>query len=375
MNQEEHVLSCSVQMPSILTNLLSLAMASGHCNESFEKVEDWELFIERAGSQGVDAIAYDGLQKAYETIPEVAEYLDKPENKSLKYDWFGQALSAEVKYDKQLKAASELSALWASHGIRAVVMKGFAYARFYPVPQHRYCSDLDCYLFDKWEEGNRVVEDSGVKVSRGFYKNSSFTFAGLPVENHRFCSPVRGGKRRKEYEFFLRGLLDEGPLAPLDETAFLCPPPMFDTVFFMSHAQNHFLAEGGIQLRHVCDWAMLMKAYASVLDWDVFLMNCDRFGLRKFAESMSQVAKKVCGVEIPFECPVREKADDAMLEEIMNPTCEKVEFGKGWHTRRQLVRSMLKSGWKYRLYSNQTMFGALLGSAWAYLFEKNPELK
>lgn len=73
-------------MPSILTDLLSLAMASGHCNESFEKVEDWELFIERAGSQGVDAIAYDGLQKAYETIPEVAEYLDKPENKSLKYD-------------------------------------------------------------------------------------------------------------------------------------------------------------------------------------------------------------------------------------------------------------------------------------------------
>ena len=110
---------------------------------------DWKDNIALFGSQGVDAIAYDGLQKAYETIPEVAEYLDKPENKSLKYDWFGQALSAEVKYDKQFKAAMELSALWSSHGIRAVVMKGFAYARFYPVPQHRYCSDLDCFLFDR----------------------------------------------------------------------------------------------------------------------------------------------------------------------------------------------------------------------------------
>lgn len=333
------------------------------------------FILEYAMSQGVEAIAYDGLQKAYETTPEVAEYLDKPENRTLKYDWFGQALSAEVKYDKQFKAASELSALWASHGIRAVVMKGFAYARFYPVPQHRHCSDLDCYLFDRWEDGNTLVEETGVKVRRDFYKNSSFTFKGLFVENHRFCSPVRGGRRRKEYEFFLHSLLEQGPLTPLEGTDFLCPPPMFDTVFFMSHAQNHFLAEGGIQLRHICDWAMLMKVYASVLDWDVFLANCNRFGLRKFAESISQVAKKVCGVDIPFECPVREKADDAMLEEIMNPTSIKVEFDRGWKTRWQLIRSMLKSGWKYRLYSNQTMFGALLGSAWAYLFEKNPELK
>lgn len=338
--------------------------------------------------QGVESIANDGLQKAYESIPSVAESLDRPENKSVKYDWFGQALSAEVKYDKQLKAATELSALWASHGIRPVVMKGFAYARFYPVPQHRYCSDLDCYLFDRWEDGNALVEKAGVKVRREFYKNSSFTFKGLFVENHRFCSPVRGGKRRKEYELFLRGLFDEGPLVPLEGTDFLCPPPMFDTVFFMSHAQNHFLAEGGIQLRHVCDWAMLMRAYADVLDWGEFLANCDRFGLRKFAESMSRVARRVCGVKIPFECageaceevgseasdaPLSD-ADAALLEEIMNPTCERVEFARGWRTRWQLIRATLKSGWKFRLFSDQSMLGSLLGTAWAFLFEKEPRV-
>ncbi len=331
--------------------------------------------VDFAASQGVDAIAYDGFLKAYGTVPEFAALVDRPENKPVKYDWFGQALSSEIKYDKQLKAATELSALWASQGIRSVVIKGFAYARLYPVPQHRYCSDLDCFLFERWEEGNTLVEGTGVKVRRDYYKNSSFTFKGLFVENHRFCSPIRGGRRKKEYESFLRGLLDKGPLTPLEGTDFLCPPPMFDSMFFMSHAQNHFLAEGGIQLRHVCDWAMLMRAYASVLDWDEFLMNCDRFGMRKFAESMSQVAKRVCGVEVPFECQVHEKSDEALLDEIMNPTSVSVEFDKGWHTRLQLLRSTLKSGWKYRLFSDRTMIGELMGSAWAFLFDRKPELK
>lgn len=336
---------------------------------------DWDEVLSISCQQGVDAIACDGLQKAFETVPEVAESLCLPENKMVKYDLFAQALSAEVRYDQQFKAAAELAAMWASHGIKPVVMKGFAYARFYPIPQHRHCSDLDCFLFDRWEDGNSLVESEGVKVRRGFYKNSSFTFKGLYVENHRFCSPVRGGKRKKKYELFLRDLLERGPMTPLEGTDFLCPPPMFDTVFFMSHAQNHFLTEGGIQLRHVCDWAMLMKAYASELDWNAFLINCERFGLKKFAESISQVARKVCGVEIPFDCPIREKADAALLEEILNPTSTQVEFSRGWRTRWQLIRTNLSSGWKFRMFSDQSMLGSLLATSWAYLFEKEPELK
>lgn len=382
---------------SFLLRLLAMSFFADLAKDLPWQILSLARILDLAISQGVDAIACDGLQVAYETIPEIAESLDRPENKSVKYDWFGQALSAEVKYDQQFKAAVELGALWASHGIRPVVMKGFAYARFYPIPQHRHCSDLDCYLFDRWEDGNALVEETGVEVRRGFYKNSSFTFKGLFVENHRFCSPVRGGKRRKEYELFLRELLENGPLSPLEGTDFLCPPPMFDAVFFMSHALNHFLNEGGIQLRHVCDWGMLMKAYTSVLDWDEFLANCDRFGLRKFAESMSRVARRVCGVEVPFECagvacaeargeaseaefsspseaPLSD-ADRALLEEILNPTCVRVEFGKGWKTRWQLIRATLKSGWKFRLFSDRSMLSSLLGSAWAFLFEREPDVE
>lgn len=368
------LVECLTEMDSLL-RFVSLGLGGDVSPSSLSSSEILMDLLDLATRQGVDAIAFDGIQKELESDNEIASFFNQPENKTVKYNWFGQALSAEVKFDRQFKAASELSALWASHGIKPVIMKGLAYARFYPVPQHRYCSDLDCFLFDRWEDGNALIETKGVKVRRGFYKNSSFTFKGLYVENHRFCSPIRGGKRKKEYELFLRDLLERGPLTPLEGTDFLCPPPMFDTVFFMSHAQNHFLTEGGIRLRHVCDWAMLMKAYISDLDWDAFLTNCERFGLRKFAESISQVAKKVCGVEIPFDCPIREKADAALLEEILNPTSTQVEFSRGWHTRWQLIRSNLSSGWKFRLFSDQSMLGSLLSTSWAYLFEKEPELK
>ena len=124
-----------------------------------------------ATEQGVAALAYDGLQKCYKADPKLTLPLDR-ELKAVKYDWFGSTLNVEMEYEKQWKAVSSLSKAFAAEGLRTVVLKGFALSACYPVPQHRYSCDFDCFLMgegpvtdrEAFELGNRTMEAGGRKA-------------------------------------------------------------------------------------------------------------------------------------------------------------------------------------------------------------------
>lgn len=349
-----------------LFDLIRVALGNAEWS-SIRKPDDWKSVYNLSKRQGVLALA------CSEGFISHAQELGL--DWMLLYEWIGQRTVVEDTNRAKLSAANKLANLWVESGLRPVALKGFSYAQYYPEPLHRVCSDLDSYLFDRWEEGNRLVEQQGIEVSRSYYKNSSFDFHGLFVENHRFCSPIRGGKHRKSYEGFLQSLLSSQPCSVIAGIPFLSPSPLFNCLFFISHAQNHFLNEGGIQLRHVCDWGVLMKAYqADTKLWEQFLDNCTRFGFLKFAFSISQVACHVCGVKIPFDCPSNDESDFALLKEIVNPTCVQVEFSKGWQTRWLLVKSMWGSRWKYKLYSEQNILTIFLQMVGAFVLERHPSL-
>lgn len=363
------------QEAEVLFKIIKMTLGNGS-DASLPDAVNWDGVYQLAIHQGVIALSWN-------------EYMSQHSDKlgideELKYKWIGQQMVVLMINQKQWNAARELSALWTLNDIKAVVLKGISYAVLYPNPLFRRCCDLDGFLFDNWEKGNKAVEMDGFTVSRKYYKDSSFDFKGLHVENHRYCSPIRGGKMRKRYELFLRSLLSDGPLEKVGGTDFMSPPPLFNILFFLSHAKNHFLNEGGIQLRHVCDWGVLMKSYAQDTKescckredmWNEVLERCKEFDLLKFMYSISQVARRVCGVDIPFSCPVNIQADNAMIEEIVSPTCVSVEFSKGWYTRYKLIKSTIQSRWKFEYYSEKSMIQSLFSSGMSFLFEKNPVLK
>ena len=359
------------QSAEVLFKLIHVALGIEK-NISLPNVVNWQEVFLLANRQGVDALVWTDMLSEHSDELGISE--------GIKYKWIGHQAIVEKDNGRRFQALRSLGSLWQTEGISPLILKGLSYAVLYPIPFHRKSCDLDSYLFDRWEDGNVIVERNGIKVSRNFYKDSSFTYHGLRVENHKYCTPIRGGKKRKKYELFLRGLLEGSNLEKLPGTFFYTPPPLFNLLFFLSHAQNHFLNEGGIQLRHVCDWGVLMQKYTSEKVgqndlWDDVLRYSRQYGFHSFLFSISQVARKVCGVQIPFECPINEKADTALLNEILCPTCEQVEFSKGWKTRKMLVKSMIQSRWKYKLFSEESMYKVLLKSVSSFLFEKNPVLK
>lgn len=364
-----------------LFKLLRIALG-GETDLSVPEGADWPALVALATEQGVAALAYDGLQKCYEADPKLTLPLDR-ELKAVKYDWFGATLNVEMEYEKQWKAVSSLSEAFAAEGLRTVVLKGFALSSCYPVPQHRYSCDFDCFLMGSgpvtdrsaFEQGNRAMEAAGAKVDRSFYKHSSARFEDVKVENHLFLVGWRGSRRWKRFEVELEQMLEApGALHALLDTDLLVGLPLFNALFFIRHAQVHFLIEEGISLRHVCDWAMFLQRYSSEFDWDGFMSVCSRYGLTRFVESMTRLAGYVCGVLTPlgtiFDSTDLAAADQRMLDDILS-------LGK--HSSQPKSRMgtslrILRSGWKFRDFSDETPLGCLWRYVWGYFFVKDIKL-
>ncbi len=327
-----------------------------------------------AERQGVSAICFDGLQRLIDGHFIDSKLLDK----SLMLQWIGSVLHREQMYNCQLEQATRLADLWAQNALDILVMKGFSLGRLYPWPEHRPCSDMDCFLQwngqtenrrDASERGNVLAEENGLNVDRSYYKNSKIFQKGLTVENHQYLLPIKGSRKTKKFERQLRSWIYDGNNDYIADTKLMATAPFFDAVYVLAHAQEHFLNEG-IVLRHVCDWAMVLKAYSSKVDWCKWKRICQEYGLLSFGYAMSRLAKDICGVNIPFDCPCNEEADKRLLDDILYRKGQAPER-TAFQTRADLVKGMFRNRWKYQMFSDTNAFMFCTRRIWGYLFDKD----
>ena len=332
---------------------------------------DWSAMIDESKRQSVSVIASDGLQKMYDDGT-YSDLGDK-ELRRIKARWFSKTLKYEQRYSGQLAAAKKIDKWFAEEGIETVVLKGFTISSCYPIPSHRYSADFDCFLvkdgehLNAYENGNQVVEKHGVKVSRSYYKNSSFSVSGLHVENHKYCVPFRGNNLLRRFERLLQSMIRNGPLSPFEDTGLLAPPPLASALFLTEHAYSHFLHEG-LNLRHILDWALFRRKHASDVDWVSFDRYVDEFGFRHFYEAYCHLGEFVLGER-------EEEALTAPEKRMMDSVWAGLDLHdsvKGFMGKMRLAGNTLRAGWKYREFSPISMVKALWIQAKGVLFEKNP---
>ncbi|MBR4408717.1 MAG: nucleotidyltransferase family protein [Bacteroidales bacterium] len=365
-------MAISVERELLLTLLRSALVPEFSCSGLPEGI-DWQKLISEADCQCVSVIASDGLQRLYDEGLYSAQ--DEKEVRRLKARWFGKTMKYEHRYAGQMKAAKKMGEWLASTGIQMVVLKGFTVSECYPVPGHRYSADLDCFLIkdgehmEAYELGNKVMEEHGLKVNRGYYKNSSFDLPGLHVENHKFCTPFRGNKTLTQFERLLQGMLLDGPLTPIGDTGLLAPPPLASALFLTEHAYSHFLHEG-LNLRHILDWALFRRRHASDVDWARFDAYCAEFGFTRFLSSIDAVGEYVLGTRFLDDLtPI----DRRFLADVWKgPSFDHDK--KGLRARIFLAGNTLRAAWKYRQYSNISMVHALWIQVKGFFFMRRPEI-
>ena len=268
--------------------------------------------------------------------------------------WYAMYLKQSQLFKQQRQVVQELTQLWNQAGIKVKELKGQDVGRLYPHPELRYSCDFDCFLSD-FELGNQIVEAKGIKVDRGFYKNSSFFWKGVYVENHQFCTPVRGNREMKRLELTLRNNLDNAN---------------FNALFLMEHMWSHFF-EDALSLKQVLDWVVFRERCWKDVDKSLFECEAKACGFWNFSKSIEQIVEQLLQKDSPMQ--FEDKYTQRLWEQIWTGGGS-VEMNNGWRTRIQLFVNYFRNGWRYRAFSNHSAFYVLLRTIAAFLFDRTPKI-
>ena len=339
----------------------------GRSTNVLPEIVDWQAVQTLAIQEGLASVVLDGI--------EISPVKNRPPKEFL-LNWIGATMQEEQRYAIQWKTASELALFLKKESIGTYVLKGFTIAECYPKPSHRCSTDLDCFLksdignSEIWEIGNFIIEQSGVKVDRNYYKNSTWYLPGLMVENHRWFTPFRGNKRLTKLEQLFQGMIiEDGGNDQIEGTWLNRPPVMLTALFLIEHAYSHFLHEG-LNWRHVLDWMMFSKKHQKEIDWPQFEEWIDNFGFREFYTSYYNLGKYLQG-EIEEEDLTAK--DKLMLADVWAPL-DFHETVDGLNGKLNLASNTWRAGWKYREFTDMSWIRALWIQVKGFMFIKEPKL-
>lgn len=342
--------------------LTLLKVALGWCEScSIPENVNWNEIVSIAEEQGVLPIIIDGYEKYLIDNPQCTSFLSKKQNEELKVRVLSSVYSYENTYIQHLGALSVLSAILDGKGIPFIVMKGLSCGRYYPIPKHRPCGDIDIFAGTNYTSSNKALEENGISVIPHYYRHSVSTIYGVTIENHRILSDLRGPqKQTKELEELLVKLgeqsLVDGESYDKELSAAHYPTADFNAIFLPWHVSAHFEFER-VTIRHLLDWALFLKTDGRKINLEMYREAKRKFsfGYGPFADILTDLSIRYLGLSkqsLPIEIiedaeHVDKELADKVFERIFDVT-EPASDTNVWRERWKLFKYIWKDGWKYK---------------------------
>ena len=306
---------------------------------------DWAAVSVLASEQMVTAITLDGYSKLFE-----AGMVTVDMDKQLKKQWIGQVLqSYEWKYPTYRATIGHLASVFAQHGIRMMVLKGYGLSLNYPVPEHRPCGDVDFWTFGEAERADRVLEELGISLNGAPEHHTTFHIEDQLFEHHHNFVSADAHPSSKVVEARLKELATQGfETVDIDGQQIFLPSPDFNALFLLRHAASHF-AGSRINIRQILDWGMFVQKYHDRIDWKAL----EAFVDSTRTTAICQILNGICVDYLGFSPSVfptgRHPQESRVLEDILCPEfstpCPTFILSQWlWRLRRWLHRT-----WKLKL--------------------------
>lgn len=339
-------------------HLLSAAIGIEPFFERSLTFGEWRAMYRICVVQGVTAVVFDYVK----TLPK-----SEAPDMALLMEWLSVATAVEQAIRRMQIKAEEFAEEMEKRQIPVVVLKGMAFAQYYPDPLHRECGDLDCYLMGKQEEGNLAIVELGGKVEEAGYKHSHLYYKGLTIENHHFFTNFDNTTIGIQTERMLVELIQEGHTY-IGSSKLRCPSANFNALFLLKHAQGHFIDEG-IRMRHVLDWALFLKGEQENVDWSRVLPMLVTTCTAQFAGVMTAIVVQHLRINIHNKglLDLSESAEqrmvDAVLADIMGEQ-PAIYVDGFWHKTKRILRRFYRM-WKFRSLASES-YPRMVWNAFAF---------
>ena len=345
-------------MISILFHLLRAAIGTEPFSGRSITSDEWWALYKMCTVHGVKAVVFDFVRQ----LPK-----SEAPDRALLMQWLSAATGVEQTMRRMQMAAEAFAEEMEKREIPVVVLKGMAFAQYYPNPLFRECGDLDCYMMGKKEEGDLATLELGGTMEEAGYKHSHLIYKGLTIENHRFFT---------DFDNTPTGMLTEQVLGELMQEAhtyiggskLCCPSANFNALFLLKHAQGHFMDEG-IRMRHVLDWALFLREKQEEVDWSKVLPMLEVTHTAQFAGVMTAIAVRYLRIEVlnkgllALASNAEQKMVNAVLADIMGDQPAIYVDGL-WHKTKRILRRFRRM-WKFRSLASES-YPRMVWNAFAF---------
>lgn len=338
---------------------------SGWKNVCLPDVGELDRLLKIAGNQGILSAFMHGLLER--------DYQDE-ELRDIIITWYGVAEKSQRGYKKRQMAMEELAKVFKQAGLDVMFIKGATLAKYYPVPEWRMFSDIDFYLYGKYDEGLKALKEIGVEFEEGFHHHSTASYSGILLENHydfvdrvnHRCNLLIDDELKKLAEIESNNYRFSFQDESIDNA--YCMSPTMNALFLIRHMSTHFASET-IPLRMLYDWALFLKKDSENVDWNTVLHIYEQSGMDCFAGMIQGILEEKFHVTIA-ECPIK-PIMDATTERIWNSIIDSTSKPKKGKSLLGIVReatTFFRNRWKYKVAFPQESFWRLcLSFIWVHL--------
>lgn len=338
-------------------------------NGSFpQSQEEWSEIRDLASKQGLSAIVVDGIKSLQ--LKGVLDYL--PEKRML-MRWIGEVMqNYEYRYDSYRRAIAELAGFYNSHGIKMMVLKGYACALDWPKSEHRPMGDIDIWLFGDYKKADAILaSEVGIEFDNSHHHHTVFNWHEYVVENHYDFINVHARKSNRKLEALLKelGKDDSYFVEELGNKVYL-PSPNLHALFLIRHMVAHF-SSVSISLRQVLDWAFFVNKHSAEVNWKWLLDVLDEYHMTGFFNCINSICVEDLGFDaskFPHELVIP-GLKDRVLSDILFPQFEEQEPET---LKRRLLYKYKRwrgNAWKHDLCFKESRFESFVWGAWMHLLK------
>ena len=323
-----------------------------------------------AEEHGLLAVVLDGLEELRVKSGELKVSLQE---KILLAEWIGEVLLLfEQRYEQYLHAIGDLAAFYNSHGLKMMVLKGYACSLDWPKLKHRPCGDIDIWQFGQQKEADAVLaREKGITIDTSHHHHTVFDWQGFMVENHYDFINVHHHKSHSELERIFKelGKDDSNSIDVNGEKVYL-PSPQLHALFLIKHLTLHF-STSELTIRQLLDWAFFVKAHSKEVDWSWFDERIEHFGLK----SIYGIINAICVEELGFDSKLFSYVQfepylkSRVLNDILSSEFQH-ETPKGFFRRICFKYHRWKANeWKHQLCYSDSMWSAFWSGVWSHLLK------
>lgn len=156
--------------------------------------------------------------------------------------------------------------------IHPVLLKGFSIAQYYPLPHLRQWGDIDLYVGQKnYHKACAILRQTFPDSEYGEIededdKHYNFDFPNTAIETHRVSMTFAHPRDRRYYEGLEeKCMTKDGLKFEIEGLELTMPEETFNVFFVFLHAWHHFV-ETGMNMKQVCDVAVLLHAKHDEID-------------------------------------------------------------------------------------------------------------